>query len=152
MGPLFPSLAKQWMHKKSAKSCQSYSKNQCSRIQAPGRRARLISTGEVLDICTVPPGSTIRPGQGDERDSLFLAHDEQEIFRVQCLTQCWTLHTSTESIYLTGRKISFKSQLPIEHVDVPGHSYLYFQSYQKLWDGFTMKWPHELMCWRIWDS
>lgn len=48
------------------------------------------------------------------------------------------IRTSTESIYLTGRKIS-KSQLPIEHVDVPGHSYLYFQSYQKLWDGFTMK-------------
>lgn len=37
---------------------------------------------------TVPPGSTMRPGQGDERDSLFPAHDEQEIFRVQCLTQC----------------------------------------------------------------
>lgn len=35
-GPLFPSLAKQWMHKKSARSCQSYSKNPCSRIPAPG--------------------------------------------------------------------------------------------------------------------
>lgn len=28
---------------------------------------------------TVPPGNTMRPGQGDEQDSLFPAHDKQEI-------------------------------------------------------------------------
>lgn len=94
---------------------------------------------------TVPPGSTMRPGQGDERDSLFPAHDEQEIFRVQCLTQCWTLHTSTESIYLTGRKSPLKASFLLNMSMFPGTLISTFKVTRS--SGMVLLWNDPMSSW-----
>lgn len=104
----------------------------------------------VAVMCTVcrPYCSTWQHNEtrsGRWRDSLFPAHEEQEIFRVQCLTQCWTLHTSTESIYLTGRKSPLKASFLLNMSMFPGTLISTFKVTRS--SGMVLLWNDPMSSW-----